>query len=258
MDRVFNALKCVNCREILSTPVILPCGHTICQKHTQVDDDKVICSECGIQHENKGFVVSKSVTEMINAQLAALDFGPQHKKTNESCDQLKNLIEKSDCLLNDLDYHINEEIGMLKYRIVLRSEELKKQINEITQEMLDGLERYEVECKTNCEENVKETDFRSLMDKLKEKNEDAKKKLSEWSSVLNELKVNEQKWKNIQEDCEETIKHLTNNLSNVEIEMFMNKLDEKKFNILNFEETNMELILKNKVINLKKIIEIKI
>lgn len=62
-----------------------------------------------------------------------------------------------------------------------------------------------------------------------------------------ELKVNEQKWKKIQEDCDETIKDLTNNLRNVESEMFMNKLDEEKLNILNFEEANMELILKNKV-----------
>lgn len=170
MNKVLNALKCVNCREVLSNPVILSCGHTVCQKHTQIDDDKVVCSECGIQHENKGFIVNKSMAEMIDAQLAAFDFGHQHKKTNESCDQLKNLIEKNDCLLNDLNYHINEEIGMLKYRIVLRSEEIKKQINEITQEILDGLERFEVECKTICGENAKASDFKGLMDKLKEKN----------------------------------------------------------------------------------------
>lgn len=76
MDKVLNALKCVNCREILSNPVMIPCGHTICEKHTQINENKIVCLECGIQHE---IVLNKSVAEMINAQLAAFDFGDRHK-----------------------------------------------------------------------------------------------------------------------------------------------------------------------------------
>lgn len=72
--------------------------------------------------------------------------------------------------------------------------------------------------------------------------------MDEWSSVLNELKFDEKKWKKIEEDCNQTLKDLTDNLRKVETKMFMNKLEEQKFDILNFEEANIEPILKKKVI----------
>ena len=79
MDQVLNALKCVNCRQILSIPILLPCGHAICQSHTQVGDEHIICGECGCRHLNKGFVVVEAFSKMIEVQLNKFDFGQQHK-----------------------------------------------------------------------------------------------------------------------------------------------------------------------------------
>ena len=247
MDKVLKALKCFNCREILSNPVLLSCGHMICQKDTQFDDDKVLCSECGIDHENKCFVVVKGFADLIEANLASFDFGTQHKQTRESCDKLKNLVDKNDTLLNDLNYHIHEEIGLLKNRIMLRSEQLKKQIDEITQEMLDGLDKYEGECKIRCGETANGTNFKNMMEKLKEKNEDAKKKWNEWSKILNELKYDEEKCKIIQKDCEKNVKDLAEKLRILKMELFMGKLEIQKDEISFFEEANIAPVLRNKV-----------
>ena len=89
MDQVLEAFKCVNCRKTLSTLVFLPCGHMICQHHTQVVDEKILCAECESYFPNKDFVVAKAVSNMIAAQLSNFDFGQQHKETSKSCGELK-------------------------------------------------------------------------------------------------------------------------------------------------------------------------
>lgn len=33
MDLVIDSIECTKCKKILSTPLILPCGHCICEKH---------------------------------------------------------------------------------------------------------------------------------------------------------------------------------------------------------------------------------
>ena len=72
MDQVLNALKCGNCMVILSMPVFLQCGHTICQSHTQVDDEEIICAKCGSRHSNTGFKVNEAMVDMLKAQLSKL------------------------------------------------------------------------------------------------------------------------------------------------------------------------------------------
>lgn len=69
MDKVLCGLKCENYGEILLAPVLLPCGHMICQQHTQLAEDQVMCSEWGIHHPNRDFVLVKRVADMIEAKL---------------------------------------------------------------------------------------------------------------------------------------------------------------------------------------------
>ena len=142
MDQIINALKCANCREILSSPVILPCCHTICQSHTQVADEEIICAKCGSRHPNKDFLVNEIAADMIKAQLTEFDFGHQHKEASISFDKLKKQLDKNDAILNDLEYFIDESIGELKNQVMLKSEQLKVRIDEITQELIDDLDDY--------------------------------------------------------------------------------------------------------------------
>ena len=144
MDKVINALKCVNCREILSVPVILPCGHMICKKHTEENNEKVVCSKCGIEHLNKEFVVVEGVADMLEAQLPCLEFGNLHKQATKLCEELRNQLDKNDLMLNDCESHIHEEISSLKNRVMLKSEQLKLSIDETTQEIISDLDEFKV------------------------------------------------------------------------------------------------------------------
>ena len=193
MDKVLNALKCVNCMETLSTPILLPCCHTICKSHTEVDDEHIICAKCGSRHQNKGFLLNEVVSDLISAQLSKINFGHQHKETSKSCDQLKKQLDKNDGMFNDLEYFVHESIDDLKNRVSLRSEQLKVKIDQITQELIDELDEYENRCKINCGEINSTENFTSMLNEIKHLNEKTKGSWKDWSSVLNELNFDVEK-----------------------------------------------------------------
>ena len=82
MDKVLEAIKCAKCCKILSNPVLLPCGESICKCH--INDDKstqsVMCNECNVVHSNWSFPENKALSKMIAAQIGSLDFGQLTKK----------------------------------------------------------------------------------------------------------------------------------------------------------------------------------
>lgn len=248
MDLVLNALKCVDCREFLSMPVNLPCGHMICQSHTQVTDEQIICSQCGIRHQNKEFKVNEAVAVLIQAQLCKFDFGQQHKDTSKSCNDLKRQLDKNDAMVNDLDYLIHESINELKNRVTLKSEQLKLRIDEITQELIDELDEYERRCKVNCRDKDTDTgNFTSLLNEIKKQNDEAKKSWKVWSSVLNELKFDVDKWTGIKLKCDETLESMNEKVKEFEKKVFINELDTKKCQVEIFEKLNINMVHKKKV-----------
>ena len=223
MDTVLNALKCANCREILSQPVTLPCEHSVCKSHTEVDQQQVICSKCGIKHSNKDFFVSEALSDMIAVQLNILDFGIQHKQSVKACEEVKNHLDKNDLILDDSEYFIHESIDELKNKLMLKSEQLKLRIDEITQELIDELDEYEQRCKERLKQSGQQNEeFESLKKEFRDLNEEARTRLKDWTSVLNELRVDEAKWKEIKAECDKTLHELRNKILKFEKELLMN------------------------------------
>lgn len=238
MDILLNALKCSNCGNILSKPVILPCGHTICQSHTQVRSEQIICSKCGSSHECKGdFPINKMAEDMVKAQLDSLDFGPEYNESVKSCEKLKQQLDKNEAILSDVDYFIYESIDELKKKVEHKSEKLKLRIDEITQELLDDLDNYEKYCK---EKRKSKQDLVSLIDQFKELNEGAKKSCEKWKNELNELKVNDEKWKKIKEESEKALDEMCDKLNNFKKLIMNTDFESKKQLVESFENFQMD------------------
>ena len=122
MNRIQAAIKCPNCSKVLSTPVVLPCGHSICQEHTNVDQDTILCQKCGKSHRNRDLMVNESLMEMITAQIGSIDFGTVHLNATKSCDRLNEALATVETLLGDLDGFIDESVANLKNRVYLKSD----------------------------------------------------------------------------------------------------------------------------------------
>lgn len=57
LDTIRILKKCPHCRQALKKPVVLPCGHTVCNLHvckpgkSGFNFKKIICKLCGERHE---------------------------------------------------------------------------------------------------------------------------------------------------------------------------------------------------------------
>lgn len=64
MPIFLDAMKCIECKNILEDPVILPCGDSVCRKHIPTEDGEVrtfTCKMCCIDHRvpRAGFPTNK-------------------------------------------------------------------------------------------------------------------------------------------------------------------------------------------------------
>lgn len=253
MEIVLNALKCSDCRNILSQPITLPCGHSICKSHTtEKPDDLVICAKCGSKHANSGFVVSQALADMITSQLTLLDFGPEHKESVKSWDECKKQLNQNDSILGDKDNFIFESVGGLKNKVLLKSEQLKLKIDVITQDLIDDLAAYEKLCMTRHKAakstsggDADDDEFLAMIDEFTKRNEEAKSRLNELSLGLNDFKVDQEKWRNIKAECESKYSEMSSGLKSLQKQLLMNDEFEKKaLEVEFFEKANIDLVLK--------------
>ena len=185
MDNVSNAIKCANCELTLSSPVLLPCGHSVCKKHSDNDvNSSIRCGNCGEDHliPPKSFPENKALSMLIEAKIEKLDFGEFYLSAKSSCRHLNDLHFEIEALLKDPSFFIHQQVSDLKNKIQTKSEELKLQIDNETDRLIEKLTRYEADCKEYSTSNEYIDNAKSLDMPLKESDS----KLKHWNESLNE------------------------------------------------------------------------
>lgn len=241
MDKIFSAIKCVNCRNLLNTPVCLPCGHSICQIHVN-QNKSIYCNKCGLEHqipEKGGFPVVEALASIIESKIASLDFGNNHKDAKESCTKLADLINRIDAILNDPCHFTFEEINDLKNEVHIKGELLKVKIDEEMNALLDKLEEY----KQTCKNYLKTDQFSADSNKLDQDSKSAKFELNKCLSILDEVKVNEEEWKRIKLENEERLNDLDAKLQQFKFELLLNRLEAVKFEVDHFKNIDIDSVL---------------
>lgn len=241
MNTILNAIKCFNCHKILKSPILLPCGHSICKAHTEdVDEDQVECLKCGISHKNQKFVVVISLAEIIDSEIASFDFGPLHCDAKNSCENLCEVVHQIKQISKEPSYYAHLVIDELRNKVHLKSEELKLKIDENTKKLLDLLAEYQ----NSCELNTKEASFMATMDKLKNANDATENQLNGWLESLNQMKLDETKWRSIKEECDRKVQKAQNELETFKEVILMHRQDEIESVVDSFMDTDIESILR--------------
>lgn len=241
MDVLKNALKCCECRQTLSQPVTLPCGHTICKRHMEEGGEQVICSECGTNYANYEFVVNKALDDLVRANLIDnIDLGPVHKQCSEACGHMRDQLDKNLFMLEDVDFFIHETIDELKNKMSIKSERIKLRVEEITQEMLQDLDDVESEFKQKREE--KSEIFRVFLSDFQSKTMEAEDCWMKWTNILNQLKVDETKWKQIDAECNDMIGEMRANLENARQILLLGKFNKKKLLVEKFTNIDVDQV----------------
>lgn len=247
MEKIISSLKCVNCKQVLSTPVVLPCSHLICKSHTETTDQLITCLECGATHTTKEYMHVKAVEDMINAQLASFDFGQNHSAALKSLKKLTKMLEKNESISRDFQSFLVETIAELKNKVYVEREEIKLLVDQRTDEIITSIEEFQRRCLTNL-------NSMSLVLKLGEFEKEsgtAKVKCHEWSNELNQLRIDEEKWKKIHQECEMSAKNLREKLDEIVNDAFLGELDSHRktceffnhINIFNTLKLNLRIFL---------------
>ena len=185
MDRIQTVIKCVCCKEILESPVLLPCSCNICKKHVlNQTNGVIICEQCGIEHRipTNSFHANKALQVIIETKIANLDFGRFHKEAKNSCESFENALKEIEVLLKDPFFYTHERITELKDNVQLKGEELKLRIDQEAKKLIDKLEEYERQCK----EYLSSNEFKEESKKLESEMEIAQSNLDSWLENLNE------------------------------------------------------------------------
>lgn len=219
-----DLLNCANCRQILESPILLPCSHTICRFHeTQAIENesfKVECGECNTSHEINPkfrFPSIPIVETLLKRGLHRLDFGSEHNEAKKSCKEFEDLINEFQRFKNDSSFEINRKICELKNKIDLKREEMKNRIDDEALKLIKQLDEYESVCQ-------KQIDHESLK-KLDESLNKYATKCKSWKNDLDLLVIDTETWKSIHSNCDFQINMLNKELIEFKSKIFCNELD---------------------------------
>jgi hypothetical protein len=225
MDKLSNSIKCGNCKNVLESPVLLPCGDSICKKHTINFQEPILCYTCGIEHPipaKTGFLPNKALAGIIDAKINDLDFGNDHKEAQLSCEQFDDILTKIDNFLNDPFNFTYEAIDFLKNVVQLKGEEMIFNINETMDRFISKLDEY----KENCKKDFAKKDYVLKSEKFRVEKEKARKDLDVWLATLNEIKFNEQEWKRIKCESDKAIENYEKKLINFKSDLFPRRFEQ--------------------------------
>ena len=239
MELFSDSIQCTSCKKILTTPVFLPCGHSICYYHIEESREKnillcVICNE-HFDIPSNGFAPARALDNLLKKNIEKIDLGDEYISARDKCSVFGDLLDRFNKIKSDPEMRINEVISDLKNKLDLRREEMKQKIDQEAMEMIEKLNGYEKECK------LKASSFKSDPT-LDEKLEKWQTNLEEWQQGMRTFERNIDNWKKILVESTSTIKDLHSEFLNFDRNIFLNRLNQ--FKCQNESASNNIIILK--------------
>lgn len=204
MQQISLSIKCGVCREILESPVILPCGDSICRKHTTQNNDQeeILCLSCGQHYKislSLVFPPNNALDALIKSQIASIDFGQKHRDASHACQQLEELVYNIENNLNDPYNLVYEYISSLKYAVQLKGEEMILRLSEKMGTTWERLEKFSNKCKQDMQNQL----FLAKLDEFRLAMESGEKELIKKSQEkMDRFVVDEPTWEKIRRESE--------------------------------------------------------
>ena len=151
-----------DCRKmILENPATLPCGNTLCKEHLDKFHQNFNCFLCNEEHQipKNGFVINKTFINIINNYINS---SPLIKRIKLSFKELSESIDDYEKI--DPDGFVYDYFGEIRSKVDLHCEELKKEVDQKSNEILHQLKEREQKCKSNLSK-VEKKNFNELKER---------------------------------------------------------------------------------------------
>lgn len=224
MEIIETSIKCTLCQNVLDSPVILPCGESICSKHVEAcEKERLYCLFCQVDHvipESGNFPCNRRLDAIIKTRLFECNVGGvEYTKAALNCQKLNKTLSEFEQVRLDPLKHIAEVVEARRNEVNLMRSELKLRIDDQAERILHDLDEYEKECALSVN---KEYEFEVGND-LEAEIRRVQVRLEKWLVELNVLKGDETKWEKVREESEKMMKHLELKLNEFKNDLMLNR-----------------------------------
>jgi hypothetical protein len=227
----------------LGTPILLSCcGATVCVNHVEEDQSEIYeCPLCLTSHDmqSKQFATNKVAEDLLKMEIEQLSFGLVYEEAEKECNTLRSSLRKLSDLTNDPKFYIYEVVSKLKNKVDLRREELKVDIDKLSNTMIEKLKTFERE----CYENLNDLRIQSLITTIESLVDLTQSNLNELDNGLKRLVIDEPKWKETQLNAKTMDVSVLGYLEQLKADLLMNKQWTHKVTLKLNEAFSSELIL---------------
>lgn len=224
MENLFETIKCIECKCILQSPIVLPCGKSVCQKHiTSQQQQHYFCHSCAHNHiiPETGFAANNAVQLLIDLNLGG------YKQAYNACEQLKSALGELEALHADPLAQIALVISALKGEIRTRRDQMIVEIEQKSEHLIVDLESYQRECASAL--SRLKGGGGVLGKSLESKIEKKRTRLDVLRDELADLETaNGMKWKSILERSEAEMREINASLEQIRRMLLLNKLEKFK------------------------------
>jgi hypothetical protein len=153
METIELAIKFVECKCVLESPVLLPCSDSVCKKHIKDGAKEYHCLACDIIHPvpNAGFLHNKGLTILVNQKIQKAKFSSQYETAFDAFKSVEKLVDEMKLLQKYPHYFINKAIGEFKCETDIIRDEFKLATDDKADAIIKELDEYGQECKSNLE-----------------------------------------------------------------------------------------------------------
>lgn len=247
MSPLDDTLKCAHCQNLLIKPVILPCGHSICQEHQHQESPSnttanskgaaennvrtIECKPCIFRYQIPidGFTRNITVERMLENRL---DLAVEQNMAFKACLELKFQMRKLRRLQSLSNTVVGRILGELKTKVNKKRDEMKQKIDSDADKLVNELGQLETECNTKSQNPLR---FESITKALKTSDDS----LIKWENE--ELLVEKvDAWKAVANNANVFTSNLKNEIMNFEYEIFCGKFPDLKQKQIDFCKLNIE------------------
>ena len=151
VDRIKRLFDCDLCNKLLSDPVALPCGYTICQSHVNELLERrfkapstFVCELCEDDHvvPANGFALNKKFKSALDIKLNEFKIG--HGMFNDckkALEEVRDTVTELESIAMDPENYLFGYFSEIKRLVDLRREELKNNIDDYSNEIIEVIER---------------------------------------------------------------------------------------------------------------------
>jgi len=216
--QIISPWTCQGCKATFSSPVMLPCGHSLCKSHVISAIDNITCPICLKEHAipPNGFINNLTLQQLLNANIQNLDIDKfeSRREVKQSCQRLKNKWVELQRLHESPARYVAEYADAEVNKIDIKREQEIEILDKYYGGLIDQIRAFQKECLEAAKAPQKSDVDAEKCNQL----------ISTSEAQFESLVVDEAHWRLIKQQCNESRVNIEQSLTKAKNSIMLNKV----------------------------------